>query len=73
MDQEDQPITFLAIDASSGNSICIEHLGGVESLREWSVLVKNTLYKTVGKSKLEQNKNRRSNYRYRDNRPTTDH
>ena len=53
MDQEDQPITFLAIDASSGNSICIEHLGGVESLREWSVLVKNTLYKTVGKSKSE--------------------
>ena len=56
MDQEDQPITFLAIDASSGNSICIEHLGGVESLREWPVSVKNTWYKTVRKSKLEWKK-----------------
>ena len=63
-------ITFLAPDVSSGDSVLAKQPGQSERMVS---LVKDTLYKTVGKSKLEQNKNRRSSYRYRDNRPTTDH
>lgn len=28
-------ITFLTLDVSSGNSISVEHLGRVDSLRQW--------------------------------------
>ena len=43
MDKKDRQnqkffITFLALDATSGNSVSVGHLDGVDSLREWSVL-----------------------------------
>ena len=41
-------ISFLAQDVSNENSILVEHLGGERMIG----LARNTLYKTVGKTKI---------------------
>ena len=69
MDKKDRQnqkffITFLALDATSGNSVSVGHLDGVDSLREWSVLWKTDFIRKV---KVRVKGIKSGTHRYRDN------